>query len=495
MDEEVNGGGKWLVLATVMVGTFLGRLDQTVVNLALPKIINDFAITVTAAGWIATAYILANAVFVPVWGKLGDTVGRKKVYLLGFGIFIVGSAMAGFAWNLGSMIIFRIIQAIASSADYTTAMAILAFTFKEGRERAQALGIWSSVFAASAVVGPLLGGPLIDNLGWRWVFFINIPVGIVGMLMALVFVPESTGRKTESFDWWGAIFLGGALSALVLILDQGPTWGWTSAAAWACYGATLICGAIFYFIEYNHKEPIVDLKFFKNSTFVNTLLNNFIVFMGLSGSIFLIPIFAQTFLGYSATQTGYLFIPMAAALMIASPLGGALTGRVQARVVVTASTLVAALGLFLFAYFIDVRASATDIIIPLIVLAFGLGFGMAQRTSAIAAVVDTHEMGSASSVLALVRNISGAFGVAVFSTILNSSTSSNVLSIAQNSTLYVHTAAATQQFIALIELKAQVDAYHTIFLAGMTLLAIGAIASFWLHIPERKMDEPIIVHE
>ncbi|MDE2312519.1 MAG: MFS transporter, partial [Patescibacteria group bacterium] len=172
---------KWWVLLTVIVGTFLGRLDQTIVNLALPKIISDFSITVSAAGWIATAYILANAIFVPIWGKLGDTVGRKRVYILGFSIFILGSALAGLAWNLSSMIVFRVIQSIAGSADYPTAMAILAVTFPEGRERAQALGIWSSSFAAAAVFGPLIGGPLIDNFGWRSVFLVNIPVGLVGL--------------------------------------------------------------------------------------------------------------------------------------------------------------------------------------------------------------------------------------------------------------------------------------------------------------------------
>ncbi len=449
-----------------MVGTFLGRLDQTVVNLALPKIISDFSITVSAAGWIATAYILANAVFVPVWGKLGDTVGRKRIYLMGFGIFIVGSALAGLAWNLSSMLVFRVIQAIASSADYPTAMAILAFTFKEGRERAQALGIWSSVFAASAVVGPLVGGPLIDTLGWRWVFFINIPV---------------------------ALTLGSALSALVLVLDQGVEWGWFSLASVLCYISVVVFTTIFYFIELNHKEPIVDLKFFRNSVFVNTLANNFIVFMGLSGSIFLIPIFAQTFLGYSATESGYLFIPMAAALMLASPLGGALTGRVKPSYVIAISTGIAAFGLYLFAAFIDVRATAVDIMIPLAVLAFGLGFGMAQRTGAIAAIVPSEEMGVASSVLALARNIAGAFGIAIFGTILQSATTSNVLNIARNSVLYVHTPAATATYTALIELKAQVDAYHTIFLVGMGLLIVGTIAAFWLKIPEKKLEGPIMV--
>src|SRR3954471_3186880 len=164
--EVVRDWSRWWILLTVIVGTFLGRLDQTIVNLALPKIISDFGITVSAAGWIATAYILANAIFVPIWGKLGDTIGRKKVYVLGFTIFIVGSVLAGFAWNLPSMIVFRVIQAIAGSADYPTAMAILTMTFPAGRERSMALGIWSGAFASAAVFGPLVGGPLNDAFGW-----------------------------------------------------------------------------------------------------------------------------------------------------------------------------------------------------------------------------------------------------------------------------------------------------------------------------------------
>src|ERR1035437_7477665 len=191
MKNNSQNNLRWLVLLTVIVGTFLGRLDQTIVNLALPKMIDTFGITVTSAGWISTAYILANAIFVPIWGKLGDTIGRKKVYLIGFSIFILGSVLAGFAWNLSSMIVFRIIQAIAGSADYPTAMAILAVTFREGKERAQALGIWSSSFAAASGFGPLWGGPLIDNFGWRSVFLINLPIGILGIYMALRFINES----------------------------------------------------------------------------------------------------------------------------------------------------------------------------------------------------------------------------------------------------------------------------------------------------------------
>src|ERR1035437_2837711 len=241
---------RWMILITVIVGTFLGRLDQTIVNLALPKIIEDFSISMSSAGWIATAYIIANAIFVPIWGKLGDTIGRKKVYILGFSIFIVGSVLAGLSWNLSSMIVFRIIQAIAGSADYPTAMAIIAVTFKEGKERAQALGIWSSSFAAAIVFGPLLGGALIDSFGWRSVCLINLPIGLLGIYMALRFINESRSEiKTKFFDWWGAITLGGALSAFVLVLDKGPDWGWLSVGSLVCYFFSITLTALFIKIE------------------------------------------------------------------------------------------------------------------------------------------------------------------------------------------------------------------------------------------------------
>ncbi len=475
---------RWWVLGTVIFGTFLGRLDQTVVNLALPKIIGDFSISVSDAAWISTAYILANAVFVPVWGKLGDTAGRKKIYLIGFIGFIAASALCAVAWSLSSMIVFRVIQGFAVSADYPTAMAIIAITFRDMKERAQALGIWSAAFAVASVFGPLIGGPLIDNFNWRAVFFINIPLGLVGLFLAIKFIDESVGEKrTVKFDWWGSITLASALSALTLVLDQGTTWGWASAASILCYVATVAFTIIFIRIEQRESEPIVDLKFFKIGTFVNTLANNFIVFMGLIGAIFLIPIFAETFLGYNATQTGYLFIPLAIAMMIAAPIGGRLVGKVKPSYVIFASTFVAGLAMLMLAG-IDPRSTALQISIPMSILAFGLGFGMSQRTNLVAVVVPHEEIGEASAILALVRNISGAFGVAIFSTLLTNTINANVLTIAQNSTVRAMTPQALQQFIGLIILKAQVAGYAFVFEVAAIVIMIGSFAAFLINVPK-----------
>jgi DHA2 family multidrug resistance protein len=289
-------------------------------------------------------------------------------------------------------------------------------------------------------------------------------------------------------------FLAISLAALVLVLDQGTSWGWLSEYSLITYAVTLIAGCIFVAIEQRHPEPIVDLKFFKNIIFVNTLINNFIVFMGLMGSIFLVPIFAQQFLGYSATQTGYLFIPMAVGLMFAAPFGAALVGRVKPGIVIGTSTLVAAFGLYLFS-FLDVRSTAIDIMIPLMIMAAGLGFGMSQRTNAVAQAVPASEIGVASSVLALVRNISGAFGIALFGSLLDWAEVKNVLQIDSLSHLYVHTATTVATFTGLIILKAEVDAYALIYEIAAGILLVGALFAFFIVVPDREVDQQAMMIE
>jgi DHA2 family multidrug resistance protein len=443
--------------------------------------INSFGITVSSAGWIATAYIIANAVFVPVWGKLGDTIGRKRVYITGFVMFIVSSVFAGLAWNFPSMIVFRVIQAIASSADYPTAMAILAVTFTDFKQRGQALGIWSSAFAASAVLGPLIGGPLIDNFGWRSIFMLNLPVGLIGLAMALAFIPESVSEKrTYKFDWGGAFMLGGALASLVMVLDKGTDWGWFSQNSILSYMGVIVFSIAFALIEHNHDEPIVDFKFFKNETFTTALINNFIIFMGMMGSVFVIPIFAQTFLGMTATETGYLFIPMAAAMMIAAPIGGRLIGKVRPNITIAISTFGAAIGIYLFSVLLDPRSGPLDIILPLTIMAFSMGFAMAQRTSLITNSVPTEEVGVASSILALARNIAGAIGIALSGTILNNMTNSILENIARFSSIHSTSIGDMTTAIGLMELKAQVSAYATIFNISSIVLVAGGIAAFWI---------------
>ncbi|MBI5304214.1 MAG: DHA2 family efflux MFS transporter permease subunit [Chloroflexi bacterium] len=478
---------RWMVLLTVIIATALGRLDQVVVNLAIPKVMSEFSITVQDAAWIATAYILANSILVPVWGKLGDTIGRKRVYLFGFIVFVAGSMLAGMAWNLSSMLVFRVIQAVASSADYPTAMAIIAVTFTDVKERATALGIWAAgAGVGGAVLGPLVGGLLIDTFGWRSVFYINLPIGLIGIAMALVFIKESVSEQpTKQFDLGGAIALGTALAALVLVIDKGSDWGWLSTNSLLAYLTVAVFGFIFYRIDRNHPDPIVDFKFFKIEAFDSALVNNFLVAVEINVGIFLIPVFAQTFLGFSAKETGYMFIPMVFAMILGTGIGSRFIGKVRIKYVLAISSLIGALGPLLLAMTLDPRSTALDLILSLSILTFGFGLGMAQRMSIIPAVVPTKEVGVASSVLMLVQNLGGAFGIAAFSAMLTGAAEDSVIALSRYSIVNTVNPLLRGQAMVLMGLKANIDAYRMMFwYVALLVLATAVVALVTLNIKD-----------
>jgi EmrB/QacA subfamily drug resistance transporter len=478
---------QWLVLATLMIASFLGRLDGTIVNLALPKIIQDFGITVDQASWISTAYIIANAIFVPVFGKLGDLIGRKPLYLFGIVGFTLSSMLAGISFNLPSMIIFRVIQAITVSIDYPIALSIIANTFEDKSQRAQAMGLWSAIFAAAAVFGPLLGGPLIDNFSWRSVFYINVPLGIIGTLMAMRFIiePVKEIKGFKNFDIIGAVLLGVSLGTTVLVLDQGQGWGWGDTKSILCYAIAVVSMVFFLIVEVRQEEPVVDLKFFKIPTFSASILTSFISFLGMIGGLFLIPIFAQNLLGYSVTKSGYIFIPMAVCLMIAAQFGARLARRVPPRILTATGMFFSALMLYLFAG-IDVKWTFWDMSWRLGLFAAGLGIGLAPLTNAATSTVPLQEVGIASSVLALARNLAGAFGVAIFATILSNSTTSGLIAIQHYSQIHTTNPQSLGTVIGLMEIDASVVAYSTVFKVASILVAFGGISA--LFIKEQKRD-------
>lgn len=471
-------GHPWLVLATVMIGTLLIGLDRTVVNLAMPKIMGDFGITVETAAWIATAYILSNAIFVPVFGKLGDLFGNRVIYLWSFVGFIGVSILAGLSWDFSSLVVFRVLQGLVGAAVYPTAMSLIAKSFTDAKARAQALGIWSSSFAVSAVIGPLLGGYLIDNFSWRWVFFINLPIGIAGLLMTLAFLPHDRPGERGTFDWFGAVLLSGAITSLVLVVDRGQDWGWLSSASILCYLGTAVFGAFVYRWETRHTHPIIDFTFFSNPVIVSVLLISFISFGGMMGAMLLLPVFAQTFLHYTATESGYLFVPMALALPIFAPLGARLASSFNPRYTVSFGMALSALGLYLLMH-LDPAMTSSDFVLPLVLFGAGLGLGMAPLTNAATTAVPLHEVGMSSGLLNLTRNIGGAFGIAIFSTILADTTNANVLMVARNSHILGSTPAILAEAQQLIIMKAELLSYGTVFGYAAAAMLIGASVAFF----------------
>jgi len=479
---------EWIILFTVMIASFLGRLDGTVVNLALPKMISDFGITVSQASWISTAYIIANAIFVPIFGKLGDLIGRKPLYLFGIIGFVIASIFAGLSANLPQMIIFRILQAITVSIDYPLALSIIAFTFQDRGKRAQAMGLWSAVFGVAAVFGPLLGGPLIDSFSWRSVFYINVPIGILGAFMAWKYIKEPVKkiRGIKNFDIWGSLLLGSALGTLVLVLDQGQTWGWLSINSIVSYIVTVASFIAFILVEQRQKEPVVDLKFFKIPEFAISLLVSFITFMGMIGGLFLLPIFVQSYMGYDVTKTGYLFLPMAAGMMIGAQSGARLSARFTPKYVVFAGLMWAAFVLYLFSG-IDLTWSFAHFATLLGLFALGLGLTFAPITNASISTVPLHEVGVASSILALVRNIAGAFGVAIFATILTNSVTAGMLNVQRYSMVNTFDPTVLKQIGFLMVIKANVSAFHIVFLSSAAITLVGAFSALFLKETTKEM--------
>lgn len=481
---------QWFILLTLIISSFLGRLDGTIVNLAIPKIISDFGITISQASYIATAYIVANAVFVPVFGKMGDLIGRKPLYLFGIIGFVIASMLAGLSFNLPSLLFFRVLQAITVSIDYPIALSIIAYEFTDPKERIQAQGIWSGVFAAAIVFGPLIGGPLTDTFGWRSVFYVNIPLGIIGTLMAMRFIREPVEKikGIRHFDWAGSALLGISLGTMVLVLDQGQTWGWASFNSIISYIISAGTLLLFIVVEQREKEPVVDLKFFKVPAFTIANVSSFISFMGLFGGIFLIPIFAQSILGYSVTQSGILFIPMAIAIMIGVQIGVRLNAIMKPRYFVAAGMLWSAFVLSTFTG-IDVKWTFFDIAYRLFFFALGIGVGFGPVTQAAIGSVPIQEVGVASSILALSRNLAGAFGTAIFATILSNGVTSSLLNIMKYSSIHTTNPALLGEIHGLMAVKANVHAYSIVFGWAALLVLCGAIASVFLTEPKRAMGK------
>ncbi len=467
-------GHPWLVLATVMLGTLLIGLDRTVVNLAVPKVITDFGISVSTAAWIATAYIITNAVFVPVFGKLGDMFGNRVIYLWSFAGFVGVSILTGLAWSFDALIFFRALQGLVGAAIYPTAMSLIAKSFMDRKARAQALGIWSSSFAVSAVIGPLLGGYLIDNFSWRMIFYINLPIGLIGLAMTIFFLPHDRPVDRGSFDWLGSILLAGAITSMVLVLDQGQSWGWTAGPSLLCYAGTVVFSYLTYWWETRHSHPVIDFKLFKNPTIVSVLAVSFVSFGGMMGSMFLLPVFAQTFLGYDAIKTGLLFIPMGLTLPIFAPLGARLAQRFHPRYTVSLGMVIAAFSFYMLRN-LDPGMGFIDFVPSMILLGAGLGLGMSPLTTAATTAVPLNEVGMSSGLLNLTRNIGGAFGIALFSTILANATNSNVLAVAQNSVIRSHVPMVIAQGVQLIILKADLLAYGEVFSVAALAMLGGAI--------------------
>jgi len=407
-----------LALAGLMLALFLVALDQTIVGTALPKIIAELE-GFERYAWVTTAYLLASTAMIPVIGKLGDVYGRKWFIVAGVFIFLVGSALCGAAWGITELIAFRGIQGLGAGMIFANIFTSVADIFPDPARRAKFQGIFFSVFALSSVVGPTLGGWITDNLDWRWVFFVNLPLGLIS-LVALPFVlPQSSHRRRAKVDYLGAATITATVVALLLALTWvGEGDAWYASRVLAGFAVSAVLLAVFVSVELRAEEPIIPLSLFKNRVFLSAALLMFFVGIAMFGIILYTPLFVQEALGKTATGSGTVLTPLVFAMTAVGVVGGQIIARVRrVKPFTLFGTIVMAFGVYLLTT-LNIGSTQTTVALFLAVTGLGLGMIMPTATLAVQNTVEKEILGVATSAAQFIRSLGSTVGTAVIGSIV-----------------------------------------------------------------------------
>lgn len=411
---------KWWILLAVGVGGFMSALDSSVVNIILPVVSATFKSDVATVEWVVTVYLLLVSGLLLSFGRLGDLRGHKLVYLSGFGIFIASSALCGFAPTVIVLIAARALQSLGAAMLLANSPAILTKNFP-ARQRGQALGLQATMTYLGLTVGPSLGGWLTSHYGWRSVFYINIPVGLLALLLSFYFIPwDAASERPEPFDLIGALTFMAGLVALLLGLNQGHAWGWSSPAIVLLMMAALVFLAFFLFIEGRVASPMLDLSLFRSSLFSASTASAVFNYICIYSVLFLLPFYLIQARGLDPAQAGLLLTSQPIIMAIMAPLSGTLSDRMGARLLSTAGMVILAGGLFLLSR-VDAQSPLSYIALSLAVVGMGTGVFISPNTSALLGAAPPHRRGIASGIMATARNMGMVLGVglagAVFTTV------------------------------------------------------------------------------
>jgi DHA2 family multidrug resistance protein len=411
---------KWLVTVAITVGTLMGTIDASIVNVAIPNIQATFGVPITTVTWIATAYLIALALVMPLTAWLGSVFGRKLVYQVSLLLFVGASMLAGLAPSLGVLIVARIVQGLGAGVLSPVEQAILRETFPP-EEQGLAMGLYGLVVVLGPTIGPLLGGWLVTNYDWHWIFFINVPIGLAGSLMVAAFVSEPSYIKARraTIDVVGIGLMAVGLTSLLVALEQGNQWDWFhSTLVWTLMITSGVSLLAFVLWElYGTQTPVVNLRILKNRAFTAGCVGAWVLGFGLFSAILLQSLFLQELLGYTALQAGITFLPRGLTTMMVSPVAGLLYGALGPHLLVGAGSLLSAWALFLMSRW-TLQVGAAQLFPPLVMLGLAMPFLFVSLSTSALARLDRRRLTDATGLLNLVRQIGASFGTAATGTLL-----------------------------------------------------------------------------
>ncbi len=401
---------KWFILINVLIGATMSALDVSIVNVAMPTLKTEFNTSMSVIEWVAMAYMLTLTIFLPFFGRLADMFGRSKLYNAGFVVFTVGSLFCGMATSASFIIAARVLQAVGAGLLQANSVALITQAFPSS-ERGKAIGIQGAVQAIAMAVGPFVGGILISTIGWRAVFYINIPIGILGTVAALFILPpnQTTGKK-ESIDYLGTVFFAAGLGFLVLAFNEVVNLGWGSTTILVYFLNSFILLGLFVLTEMRVKHPLIDLKLFKNSTFLIGNLTGMMSYYVLFAVLFLMPFYLEKVLNFSPVLTGSLLTPIPLAMAIVAPLAGHISDKYGSRIMTASGMFVSALACFSL-LFLGTVVNLPLLIAELVLLGIGMGMFTPPNNSAIMGAAPKEKLGLAGGVLNMMRSLGLIFGV------------------------------------------------------------------------------------
>jgi MFS transporter, DHA2 family, multidrug resistance protein len=411
---------RWWVLANIMIGTFMAVLDATIVNVGLPKIMASFGVSVDKVEWVVTAYMLVMAVMLPTSGWMADHLGFKRTYFLALFLFTFGSFLCGLSWDENALIVFRIVQGAGAGFLMPVGMAIVMREFPP-EKRGVALGFWTIAAAASVSLGPLIGGYLVDNFSWQSIFDVNVPIGLFAMFVTAVIQREYKTEKTRSFDVAGFVSVTIFLTFLLLALTDGNaawnTGGWSSDFILACFGLSFLGLVMFLWVELTTEHPLIELRLLKNFTFGMTNIVLFIFGLGMFGSTFLLPLYLQNALGYTALQAGAVFLPVGILQALTSPISGYLSDKGNPKIPIFLGVILLAVSLYMN-YFLSLFSERDQIMVSLYIRGIAMGLLFTPLSAIALSEISREKMAQASGLFNVIRQVGGSFGVAILGTML-----------------------------------------------------------------------------